>query len=162
MHFHDKSREVCIKARSLPASLPFKGQVTEQRTVKWSFGHCNRPFPSSLVPLCFKTSLSAKPFLWKWLIYMKMKLHAELIFIWKVSHLDSFWNSGTRELGNENENENENETQSSSTEYYLPKVRLTTVCRENLCHLDHKFRNHDFSSSSRPGSKAFTGDNNLL
>ena len=32
---------------------------------------------------------------------MKMKLHAELIFIWKVSHLDSFWNRGTRELGNE-------------------------------------------------------------
>ena len=31
---------------------------------------------------------------------MKMKLHAELIFIWKVSHLDSFWNRGTRELGN--------------------------------------------------------------
>ena len=51
--------------------------------------------------LCFKASLSAKPFLWKWtLICMKMKLHAELIFIWKVSHLDSFWNRGTRELGN--------------------------------------------------------------
>ena len=33
---HDKSREVCIKARSTPASLPFKGQVTEQTTVKWS------------------------------------------------------------------------------------------------------------------------------
>ena len=31
---------------------------------------------------------------------MRMKLHAELIFIWKVSHLDSFWNRGTRELGN--------------------------------------------------------------
>ena len=27
---------------------------------------------------------------------MKMKLHAELIFMWKVSHLDSFWNRGTR------------------------------------------------------------------
>ena len=36
MHFHDKSWEVCIKARSLPPSLPFKGQVTEQRNVKWS------------------------------------------------------------------------------------------------------------------------------
>ena len=48
--------------------------------------------------LCFKASLSAKPFLLKWLlICMKMKLHAELIFIWKVSHLDSFWNRGTRE-----------------------------------------------------------------
>ena len=28
---------------------------------------------------------------------MKMKLHVELIFVWKVLHLDSFWN---RELGN--------------------------------------------------------------
>ena len=28
-----------------------------------------------------------------------MKLHVELIFIWKVLHLDSFWNRGTRELG---------------------------------------------------------------
>ena len=31
---------------------------------------------------------------------MKMKLYAELIFIWKVSHLDSFWNWGKGELGN--------------------------------------------------------------
>ena len=31
------------------------------------------------------------------LICMRMKLHAELIFIWKVSHLDPFWNRGTRE-----------------------------------------------------------------
>ena len=38
-----------------------------------SIGHFNRPFPSSL---------------------------AELILIWKVSHLNSFWNRGTRELGN--------------------------------------------------------------
>ena len=31
------------------------------------------------------------------LIGMKMKLHAELIFIWKVSYLDSFWNRGARD-----------------------------------------------------------------
>ena len=31
---------------------------------------------------------------------MKMKLHEEIIFIWKVLHFDSFWNRGTRELGN--------------------------------------------------------------
>ena len=31
------------------------------------------------------------------LICMKMKLHAELTFIWRVSHLDSFWKKGTRE-----------------------------------------------------------------
>ena len=35
--------------------------------------------------LCFKVSLSAKPFLSKMtFICLKMKLHAELIFIWKV------------------------------------------------------------------------------
>ena len=28
-----------------------------------------------------------------------MNLHGELIFLWKVSHLDSFWNRGTRLLG---------------------------------------------------------------
>ena len=31
---------------------------------------------------------------------MKMKLHAEFIFIWKVSHLNTFWNRAT--LGWEN------------------------------------------------------------
>ena len=39
MHLHGWGREVCIKARSPPASLPFKGQVTERTTVKWSI--CN-------------------------------------------------------------------------------------------------------------------------
>ena len=33
-------------------------------------------------------------------ICMNMKLNAELIFVWKISHLDSVWNRGTRELGN--------------------------------------------------------------
>ena len=50
--------------------------------------------------LCFKARLSAKTFSW-WLWFAKkMKLQAELIFIWKVSHLNSFWNRGIRELGN--------------------------------------------------------------
>ena len=31
---HYKSNEVCMIARPLPASLPHKGQVTEQTTVK--------------------------------------------------------------------------------------------------------------------------------
>ena len=31
-----KSYEACIKTRSPLASLPFKGQVTEQTTVKWN------------------------------------------------------------------------------------------------------------------------------
>ena len=60
----------------------------------------DRPFPSSLVPL-FQGESKCETILMKMtLICMKMKLHAELIFIWKVSHLDSLWNRGTRELGN--------------------------------------------------------------
>ena len=60
----------------------------------------NRPFPSSLVPR-FQSESKCETFLMKMtLICMKMKLHAEPIFIWKVSHLDSLWNRGTRELGN--------------------------------------------------------------
>ena len=60
----------------------------------------NRPFPSSLVPL-FQSESKCDTILMKMtFISMKMKLHAELIFIWKVSHLDSFWNRGTRKLGN--------------------------------------------------------------
>ena len=35
LHLHEKGREVCISARPPPASLPFKGQATEQTIVKW-------------------------------------------------------------------------------------------------------------------------------
>ena len=60
----------------------------------------NGPFPSSLVPL-FQSECKCETIVMKMtLICMKMKLNAELIFIWKVSHLDSFWNRGTTELGN--------------------------------------------------------------
>ena len=52
--------------------------------------YINRPFPSSLVPL-FQSESKCETILMKMtLICMKMKLHAELIFISKVSHLDSF------------------------------------------------------------------------
>ena len=60
----------------------------------------NRPIPSCLVPL-FQSESKCETILMKMtVICMKMKLHAELNFIWKVSLLDSFWNKGTRELGN--------------------------------------------------------------
>ena len=37
-----KSRRVCIKTRSPPASLPLKGQVTRHTTVKWPIAiHCD-------------------------------------------------------------------------------------------------------------------------
>ena len=35
LHLHMKSKRVCIKTRSPPASLPLKGQVTRHTTVKW-------------------------------------------------------------------------------------------------------------------------------
>ena len=35
-NLHKKGREVSIKARSSPASLPCKGQAAKHRTVKWS------------------------------------------------------------------------------------------------------------------------------
>jgi len=38
LHVHNKSSEVCINKWSPPVSLPFRGQVTEQTTVKWSIG----------------------------------------------------------------------------------------------------------------------------
>ena len=34
-HLREKSREVCIKARSNPASLEVISQVTKHTTVKW-------------------------------------------------------------------------------------------------------------------------------
>ena len=46
-----------------------------------NWGPLNRPFPSSLVPL-FQSESKYETFLMKMtLICMKMKLHAELIFI---------------------------------------------------------------------------------
>ena len=59
----------------------------------------NRPFPSSFVPL-FQNEYKCETF------HIKRVLHAvsfsckSVIFIRIVSHLDSLWNRGTRELGN--------------------------------------------------------------
>ena len=51
--------------------------------------------------LCFKASLCVRNHSYENDFDLhEIKLHAELIFIWKVSHLDSFWKRGTRELGN--------------------------------------------------------------
>ena len=76
-------------------------------SLSWSFGvlritgKCtNRPFLSSLVPL-FQNESKCETF------HMKMSsacsfilMQIKVIFITTVSHLDSFWNRGTRELGN--------------------------------------------------------------
>ena len=60
----------------------------------------NRPFPRSLVPL-FQNESKCETFHMKMsfacsFIFMQIKV----IFIRMVSHLDSFWNRGARELGN--------------------------------------------------------------
>ena len=61
----------------------------------------NRPFPSSLVSL-FQNESKCKTF------HMKMtsacsfiSMQIKVIFMRMVSHLDSLWNRGTRELGND-------------------------------------------------------------
>ena len=60
----------------------------------------NRPFPSCLLPL-FQTESKCEIFHMKMsMICIRMDLWVKLIFIWKVSHLDSFCNRGKRELGN--------------------------------------------------------------
>ena len=54
----------------------------------------------SLVPLFQSKSRCKTIFMKMTWFCMKMKLHAELIFMWQVSHLDSFWNRGRRGLEN--------------------------------------------------------------
>ena len=68
--------------------------------VAFSKNVSNRPFPSSVVPL-FQNESKCETFHMKMssacsLIFMQIKV----IFIRMVSHLDSLWNRGTRELGN--------------------------------------------------------------
>ena len=67
-----------------------------KKKISWQLNH--RPFPNCLVPL-FQNESPWKIFLVKMsLICMKMHLWAELIFIWMVSHEDSFWHRG-KQLG---------------------------------------------------------------
>ena len=54
-----------------------------------------------LLCLCFKTSLSAKPFLRKWVLHSFIFVQIKVIFIKMVSYVDSLWNRGTWELGND-------------------------------------------------------------
>ena len=48
----------------------------------------NRPFPSSKKSPTFKTRLSAKPLLWKWVLFASQ---SRIIFISMASHLASLW-----------------------------------------------------------------------
>ena len=75
-------REIYQPNWQIPFKLRYwKGVSTQQE----------RPFPSSLVPL-FQSESKCETILMKMtLICMRMKLHAKLIFIRKVSHLDCCW-----------------------------------------------------------------------
>ena len=71
-----------------------------QCRIKKNWIELNRPFPSSLVPL-FQNESKCET------IHMKMSsafsfvlMQIKVIFVRMVSHLDSLWNRGTRELGN--------------------------------------------------------------
>ena len=84
---------VCLVFKTSPGAKLFAQQwvwFAWNKTVEWTPIQMNRPFPSSLVPL-FQGESKYETILMKMtLICMKMKLHAELIFIWKVSHLPRF------------------------------------------------------------------------
>ena len=68
--------------------------VTEYPREQWFV--LTRPFPSSgLVPV-FQSESSANHSDENDFDLLKMNLYAKLIFVWKVSQLDSFWNRGTR------------------------------------------------------------------
>ena len=78
--------------------MPFAG--TECHVMAYSNLPNNRPFPSCLLPL-FQTESKCEIFHMKMsMICIRMDLWVKLIFTWKVSHLDSFWNRGKRQLGN--------------------------------------------------------------
>ena len=84
----------------LPRDTSSSCDVESLQLVVEGEGSFNRPFPSSLVPL-FQSESKWETILMKMtFVCMKKELRAELIFIWKVLHLDSLWNRGTRELGN--------------------------------------------------------------
>ena len=83
------------QVRGFPYSYDSRQPVAK---ILWCYE--NRPFPSSLVSL-FQNESKCETF------HMKMSsarsfifMQIEVIFIRMVSHLDSLWNRGTRELGN--------------------------------------------------------------
>ena len=80
VHFNDKTI-MCLTC----ASLAYEERAI--RIGKFRVFFC----------LCFRSKSKCEAILVKMtLMCMKMKLLAQLIFVWKVSHLDSFCNRGTR------------------------------------------------------------------
>ena len=86
--------ETCCKPCLVPVRIfpSLHGQLIPKEIIEpRNYNHGQIGHFRVLLCLCFKASLSAKPILNEkkmTLICMKMKLHAELIFIWKVLHLN--------------------------------------------------------------------------
>ena len=77
----------------------------------------NRPFPSSLLPL-FQNESKCETFHMKMsFTHKSIRMQIILIFIWKISHLDSVWNRGRRQLGNGLFNPLEEQSKTSHVEY---------------------------------------------
>ena len=55
-HLHEKSWEVCIKARPPPALLAFIGQVTKHTTVKWPISLCSLTWLDSYLGYIFPSN----------------------------------------------------------------------------------------------------------
>ena len=83
-------------SRAFSGHVPAKSHMQTSFVLTFSLAE-NRPFPSSLVPL-FQNESKCETFHMNMssacsFIFMQIKV----IFIRMVSHLDSFWNRGTRE-----------------------------------------------------------------
>ena len=70
---HNKRSEVCIKTRSTLASLPSKGQVTRQTTVKWSIVFYYWLSFLQVVPASFQRFLETVAFYY-WLSFLQVVL----------------------------------------------------------------------------------------
>ena len=73
-----------------------------RRNDRWNVSQSNQSIGNFrvLLWLCFKTSVSAKPFIWKWDLQAVSFSCKSVIFIRMVSHLHSLWNRDTKELRN--------------------------------------------------------------
>ena len=83
-----------------------------------------QPFPSCL-SLCFKASPSAKPFIWKLILFTckwtNICMWIKLIFKSKALHLDSLWSRGERQL--------KNDCWASLLQPYVPNIRQENCVR---------------------------------
>ena len=87
--------EACYSLSNFGSRRKKDGGCLLKTFLKFAIGHFR-----VLLCLGWKTSLSAKPFLWKWVLNAVSFSCKSVIFKRIVSHLDSLWNRGTRELGN--------------------------------------------------------------